>query len=147
MKTYSHPTRATGVIATAGFTLVEIMVVIVILGILATIVTTNVLSSSDTARISAAEIEVKSIYTEVKNYMVQNPGPVPTWDDMIERDERGHRFIDVDEPKQDPWGNEYVITEDIDYPNLPYVQSWGPDEQPDTEDDIDNKTITQRKEK
>ena len=108
--------------------------------------TTNVLSSSDTARVSAAEIEVKSIYTEVKNYMVQNPGPVPSWEEMLERDERGHRFIDSDEPKQDPWGNEYVIAPDVDYPNLPYVQSWGPDGQPDTEDDIDNKTITQRRE-
>lgn len=132
--------------ASAGFTLVEIMVVIVILGILATIVTTNVLGQSERARISTAQIEVKSILDQVNAYMVRNPGPVPTWEDLLRPDERGHKEIELDEPKLDPWGNEYVIAPDIDYPNKPYVQSWGPDMQPDTEDDIDNKTLSRRQE-
>jgi general secretion pathway protein G len=130
----------------AGFTLVEIMVVIVILGILATIVTTNVLGQSERARISTAEIEVKSILDQVNGYMVRNPGPVPGWEQLLQPDERGHKWIELEEPKLDPWGNEYVITQDIDYPNKPYVQSWGPDMQPDTEDDIDNKKLGRRKE-
>ncbi len=121
-----------------GFTLVEIMVVVVILGILATIVGTNVLGQSDEAQREAALVEVNSIHDTVKIWIMRNPGRMPTWEDLIERDERGYRYIDVDEPKQDPWGNEYVITSHPDYEHIPVVLSWGPDGQEDTEDDILN---------
>ena len=145
MNNHSEPPRDKGVVATAGFTLVEIMVVIVILGILATIVGTNVLGSSEKAKIAAAQMEVKSILEQVNLYMIENSGPVPQWEDLLEADARGHAYIELEEPKLDPWGNEYIITNDMDYPRKPFVHSWGPDGQPDTEDDITNKTITRRK--
>lgn len=144
MNTHPETPRDKGVVATAGFTLVEIMVVIVILGILATIVGTNVLGSSEKAKISAAKMEVKSILEQVNLYMIEQSGPVPQWEDMLRMDERGHQYIVLDAPKLDPWNNEYIITTDIDHPNKPFIHSWGPDGQPDTEDDITNKTISSR---
>lgn len=130
----------------AGFTLVEIMVVVVILGILATIVGTNVLQSSDEANVGAAEVQVQNIHGIVKTYMVKNANRIPTWEDLLERDERGHRYYEAEDIPLDPWSNEYVITSDPDYPNLPEIRCYGPDGQEDTEDDITNKTISERKE-
>jgi len=147
MNRYIQTPRDKGVVATAGFTLVEIMVVIVILGILATIVGTNVLGSSEKAKISAAKMEVKSILEQVNLYMIENSGGVPQWEDMIRADARGHKYIELDAPKLDPWNHEYIITTDIDFPNKPFIHSWGPDGMPDTDDDITNKTITSRDDK
>ena len=126
----------------AGFTLVEIMVVIVILGILATIVGTNVLGQSEQARVDAAKMEVGSIHEAVTLWMVRNPGRIPEWEDLIEPDERGHAYIEAQSAKEDPWGNVYEIVPHHDYPNKALVISFGPDGQENTEDDIDNENIT-----
>lgn len=136
-----------GITRDSGFTLVEIMVVIVILGILATIVGTNVLGQGEKARVEAAKIEVKEIYDTVKLYMIQNAGRLPEWEDLITPDAKGHKYIEIEEPKQDPWGNVYVIGRDPDYENKPMVASWGPDGQEGTDDDINNKNITRAREK
>ena len=128
-----------------GFTLVEIMVVVVILGILATIVGTNVLQSSDEANVGAAEVQVQKIHGIVQTFMVKNGNRVPTWEQLLERDERGHRYYEADDIPLDPWGNEYVITNHPDYPNLPEIRCFGPDGEEETEDDITNESIKSRK--
>ena len=130
----------------AGFTLVEIMVVIVILGLLATIVGQSVLGQSEKAEIATAEMNVKEIQKVVETYMVQNRRRLPTWEDLLTRDARGNRYINYEDPPVDPWGNEYEIDRDPEYENQPMVMSWGPDGMRDTEDDITTKSITSRKE-
>ena len=95
-------------------------------------------------RLATAKKEVQSILNQAQSYMVQNPGPPPTWEILLARDARGHRFIELDEPKLDPWGNSYVIANDPDFPNKPFVASWGPDGVEATEDDITNKSIRRR---
>jgi len=147
MKTQMRSSGGKGATKQAGFTLVEIMVVIVILGILATIVGTNVLRSSDEAHIGAAELQVKELHGVVKTFMIQNHSQLPTWEELIRRDEKGHRWIESEEPLVDPWGNEYVITTHPDFEHIPEIRSWGPDGQADTEDDITNETIMKRKER
>ena len=56
----------------AGFTLVELMVVIVIIGLLATIVALNVLPSGDTARIQKAKADIAQIEGGLELYKLQN---------------------------------------------------------------------------
>ena len=56
----------------AGFTLVELMVVIVIIGLLATIVAHNVLPSGDTARIQKAKADIAQIEGGLELYKLQN---------------------------------------------------------------------------
>ena len=56
-----------------GFTLVELMVVIVILGILASIVAVNVAGTDEDANKVAAEVEVKQIYTALCMYKMRSP--------------------------------------------------------------------------
>ena len=56
----------------AGFTLVELMVVIVIIGLLATIVALNVLPSGDTARIQKAKADIAQIEGGLELFKLQN---------------------------------------------------------------------------
>ncbi|WP_294271551.1 type II secretion system major pseudopilin GspG [Sphingomonas yabuuchiae] len=55
-----------------GFTLVELMVVIVIIGLLATIVALNVLPSGDTARVQKAKADIAQIEGGLEMYKLQN---------------------------------------------------------------------------
>ena len=65
--------RARARIAAArGFTLIEIMVVIVILGVLAALVVPSVLSRTDDARIVAAKSDLAAIRQALKLYRLDN---------------------------------------------------------------------------
>jgi len=55
-----------------GFTLIEIMVVIVILGVLAALVVPSILSRTDDARIVAAKSDIASIRQALKLYRLDN---------------------------------------------------------------------------
>src|SRR3954447_7679091 len=63
-----RPTMA----ATHGFTLIEIMVVIVILGILAALVVPRVLERPDEARVIAAKNDIAAITQALKLYRLDN---------------------------------------------------------------------------
>jgi len=58
--------------ASRGFTLIEIMVVIVILGVLAALVVPSVLSRTDDARIVAAKSDLGAIRQALKLYRLDN---------------------------------------------------------------------------
>ncbi len=136
--------RDTG--ASAGFTLVEIMVVIVIIGLLVALVAPNVLGRAEEADLRIAKIDVGQIKDAVVSYMLTNRR-IPGWEDLLTPDARGHKYIEREDPKLDPWGNEYQITTDPDFENKPLVVSYGPDGLADTEDDITSKNVTQNKER
>ncbi len=120
-----------------GFTLIELMVVLVILGVLAAIIAPKIMDRPDEARIIAAKQDISSLVQALKLYRLDNirypsteqglqalvtkPSiePIPTnWKSggYLER-----------LPK-DPWGNPYLFLNpgrngEID------VFSWGPDSQ------------------
>jgi len=66
-----------------GFTLVELMVVIVIIGLLATIVVINVLPLGDKGRITKAKADISSIEGALDLYKLQN-GAYPTTSQGLE---------------------------------------------------------------
>ena len=66
------PDAADARAAARGFTLIEIMVVIVILGVLAALVVPNVLSRTDDARIAAARSDLGAIRQALKLYRLDN---------------------------------------------------------------------------
>src|SRR5258705_5158344 len=66
-----------------GFTLVEIMVVVVILGILAVLIVPRVLGRSDEARQAAAKHDIATIMQSLKLYRLDN-GRYPTNDQGLQ---------------------------------------------------------------
>ncbi len=67
----------------AGFTLIEIMVVVVILGILGALIVPNVISRPDQARIEAAKGDLRAIATSLEMYRMDN-GNYPSSDQGLE---------------------------------------------------------------
>ena len=64
----SHKCQRVSVLQPAAFTLVELMVVIVILGILAGFVANNVMGRIDKANMVSTKAQIKSLHTAVLNY-------------------------------------------------------------------------------
>ncbi len=119
-----------------GFTLIEIMVVVVIMGILAALVVPRVLDRPDQARAVAAKQDVSGIMQALKLYRLDN-GRYPTTEQglksLVERPGTGQAPANwkqyLDRLPADPWGNPYQylnpgVRGDID------VFSLGADGQP-----------------
>ena len=56
----------------AGFTLIELMVVLVIIGVLAALIVPNVLDRADDARATAAKTDVNNLMQALKLYRLDN---------------------------------------------------------------------------
>lgn len=117
----------------AGFTLVEIMVVVVILGLLATTVIPNIMGASETAYIETAKSGCKTVYEAAQRWTLKNRGRTPTMEDLAQENDDGYSYLEGD--TRDPWDNEYVIVE-RDTGKGFRILSYGPDGSEDTEDDI-----------
>ena len=120
----------------AGFTLIELMVVLVIIGVLAALIVPNVLDRADDARVTAAKTDINNLVQALKLYKLDNQryptagqglqalltkptaGPIPSnWKHYL------------DKLPSDPWGQPYQylnpgIKGEID------VFSFGADGQP-----------------
>ena len=114
-----------------GFTLIEIMVVIAILGLLATMVAANVIRHHDDAMTTKATVDVKTIVDAAKTFYLQQHR-MPTWAELTEPDRNGHVWL---EAASDPWHHDYVLVAG-DTPGTLTVRCSGPDGVEGTEDDI-----------
>jgi len=100
----------------AGFTLIELMVVIVIIGLLATVVVINVLPSQDRAMIEKARADIATLEQAIEMYRLDMLA-YPTTDQGLEalvsapsglnRPERYRPGGYVRRLPEDPWGNPY----------------------------------------
>ena len=117
-----------------GFTLIEIMVVIVILGLLATLVAPNVVHVHDDAMQQKAKADVRAIADAARMFRIQNHRP-PTLAELCAPDAKGRIWIES--LPRDPWGQDYRIRPG-DRGDFEVV-SLGPDATENTEDDISSK--------
>ncbi len=93
----------------AGFTLVELMVVISIIAILATIVGFNVLSSIDEGNVTAAKAQINNFKTALIAYKLKYKR-FPESLDALVNNPKGIKFLDAPSVPKDPWGTPYVYT-------------------------------------
>src|SRR5215470_14834976 len=66
-----------------GFTLIEIMVVVIIIGLLAAVIVPQVINKVDDARISKAKADIQSIETALTMYRLDN-SKYPTTDQGLQ---------------------------------------------------------------
>ena len=95
--------------ARQGFTLVEILIVVVILGILAAIVIPQFTSASEDARASSLVSQLQTIRSQMELYQIQNNGNYPTitgtdWDAMTIRDETNNTGPYLQQAPRNPFG-------------------------------------------
>jgi len=102
-----------------GFTMIELMVVIVILGILAAIIAPRLVGRTDEARITKARVDITNLETALKLYKLDN-GVYPTTEQglqaLVEAPETGTAprnwreggYLEKNRVPKDPWGNDFV---------------------------------------
>ncbi len=116
-----------------GFTLVELMVVVVILGTLIALVGPNIWNMLFQSNVKAAETQMSNIAAAIDNYYLTNKKLPDQLDTLTQTDGRNpHPYID--NIPNDPWGNpyEYRPGDRNDYT----IKSAGEDGQMDTDDDV-----------
>jgi general secretion pathway protein G len=110
-----HPRSVGHATRQSGFTLIEIMVVVIIIGILAAIVAPNVIGRVDDAQITKAKAEITNIENAMKFYRLDN-FQYPTTEQGLEalvtkpndptiRNWKPGGYLD--RLPVDPWGNPY----------------------------------------
>jgi general secretion pathway protein G len=88
---------------TRGFTLIEVMVVVVILSILAAIIVPRVMDRPDTARLVKAQSDIRAIESALNLYKLDN-FDYPTTDEGLEALVPKY----IARLSNDPWGNPYL---------------------------------------
>jgi general secretion pathway protein G len=129
-----------------GFTLAEMMVVIVIIGLLATLVVPNVLQKFAFATKKKAEVDITSIDAALKEFAISNGGKFPeSLEVLVTPDVNGHTYLEGTHIPKDPWGHEYMYEAPGPGQPQPIVRSYGKDGQPGGEgDDADMDNISIR---
>ncbi|WP_108165294.1 type II secretion system major pseudopilin GspG [Saccharospirillum sp. MSK14-1] len=112
-----------------GFTLIELMVVLVILGILFGLVVPNVIGRGDEARVTAAQTDIRTLENALETYRLHN-SHYPSTDQGLEAlvsqpsgspQPNNWRGPYVKQTPADPWGNPYAyINDGNDYEIISY---------------------------
>jgi len=125
-----------------AFTLVEVLLVVVIIGILAGLLVVRLTGRSEEARIARAQADVRGQLSLALSLFEQDTGRLPTAEEGL-----AALVTDPGVPgwkgsylqgdlKPDPWGTAYSYSLDPDHPGQYILVSAGPDRQLGTDDDI-----------
>ena len=104
---------------THGFTLIELMVVIVILGILVSFIAPRLMGRPDEAKQVKARIQMESLETAIKLYKLDNgiyPATEQGLQALVEQPQTGTLpkkwrkggYLEKGKVPKDPWGNEFI---------------------------------------
>ncbi len=102
-----------------GFTLIEIMVVVIILGLLAGLVLPRILGQEERARVEAAKVQIRALEGALDAWKLDNgfyPSTDQGLDALIKKPETGRipskwregGYLKPARIPKDPWGKDYV---------------------------------------
>jgi len=127
-----------------GFTMVELMAMLIIIGLLATLVVTKVATKIDQARITTTKANLKILHSAVNQFkmdttrypteelglleLIEMPNDVINW-------EPGG-YLETTELPPDGWGNEFKYELFPESGKQFVIRSFGPDGEEGTEDDL-----------
>jgi general secretion pathway protein G len=97
--------------ARAGFTLIELMVVIVILGMLVALVGPKLIGQTDKAKVQTAKTQIANFGMALKLYKLEF-GTYPKSGEGLQQliNNGKERYLEQDSVPDDPWGNPYLYT-------------------------------------
>jgi len=128
-----------------GFTLIEIMVVVVILGILAGLIVPRLMGRTEQAKRTKARVQMESMETALKLYKLDN-GSYPTTEQGLQalveapavgdlaKQWRKGGYLEKGRVPADPWDNDYLYLSPGVHDDFDLI-SYGKDGQPGGEDD------------
>lgn len=132
--------------SSAGFTLIEILVVVIIIGTIASIVGLNIVENLEKSRIDTTKIQMASLESGLKLFKIRNgfyPATDEGLDSLVGQTASGRDlkqvggFIDGDKVPLDGWSNKFEYIGPDQTSNKSYeIISAGPDGLLQTEDDI-----------
>ena len=126
----------------SGFTMVELMAVLIILGLLAAVVVRNFMGQTDKARVTTTKASLKSLHFAV-NAFKMDTGRYPTeeegLDALIEEpgDVKSYEpggYLETTEIPKDAWGNDFVYERFPESGKQFVIISYGADGEEDGED-------------
>ncbi len=124
----------------AGFTLIEIMVVVLIIGLLLGTVGKNIFSALFSSQRQIAINQISLFEDAISTYYLTNSSYPESLEDLTEKDNNGQALMK--RIPLDPWKNEYIY--EIDSDGTPFFICFGNDGAPGGEDmdaDIDSRTM------
>ena len=124
--------QAATVGAARGFTLLEIMVVIAIIGLLATAVSVGVMSYLKKAKVQTCKIQLNTIAQAINNYYLEENDYPSSLEDLT----KGHNAPLKEKQLKDPWGQEFIYSTSTHGEADFTLCSKGPDKREGTDDDI-----------
>jgi general secretion pathway protein G len=127
----------------AGFTLIEIMVVIVILGLLAALVVPKLVGRTEEAKRTQTRVQIKNIQQAIELFKLDNgfyPSTEQSLDALVRMPEAGRvpknyrKGGYLDRVPKDPWGNPFVYVSPGEHAEYD-ISSYGADGVPGGEDE------------
>ena len=126
----------------AGFTMVELMAVLIILGLLATVVVRNFMGQTDKARVITTKANLKTLHYAVKQFKMET-GRYPTEEDGLEElivepgdveNWQPDGYLDSSEIPEDGWGEEFIYERYPEGGGAFVIKSYGADKEEGGED-------------
>ena len=142
--------RATKASRRSGFTLVEVLLVLAILGAIAAMVVPDLLSRQNKAQSDSVLISIKATEQALKMYAIDHGGKWPKSDvaikTLLEAQGSDPQWSGpyLESSPIDPWGNELRCRQSKDSGPRLKVYSVGPDGKESTDDDVFEKAIARR---